>query len=170
MLEKIRTAARQQSQVRIRYQGSTSDQSAERLVDPYALAHRSGWWYLVGYCHLRQGLRTFRVDRIQELELLSQKFQAMENFDVRAYLEAWFNDQPVVRARLRFEPEAAFLATSNLAAWERQEHNADGSVEVTAAAPDLNWLAAMVLGFAGWVRVLEPPELIEMAVRGRWKL
>lgn len=162
LLEKIRSGARQQRQVRIRYQGSTSDQSTERLVDPYAIAFRSGWWYLVGYCHLRQGLRTFRVDRIQALELLSQKFQARENFDVRAYLDAWFSDQPVVRARLRFEPEAAFLATSNLAAWERREQNADGSVEVTAAAPDLNWLAAMVLGFGGWVRVLEPPELREM--------
>ncbi len=118
LLDKIRTGARQQRQVRIRYQGSTSDQTSERLVDPYALAHRSGWWYLVGYCHLRQGLRTFRVDRIQELELLSQKFQERENFDVRAYLEAWFNDQPAVRARLRFEPEAAYIATSNLATWE----------------------------------------------------
>ena len=80
LLDKIRTGARQQRQVRIRYQGSTSDQTSERLVDPYALAHRSGWWYLVGYCHLRQGLRTFRVDRILELELLSQKFQKPEDF------------------------------------------------------------------------------------------
>ena len=78
LLDKIRSGARQLRQVRIRYQGSNSGQVTERVVDPYALAHRSGWWYLVGYCHLRQSLRTFRVDRIQELELLSQKFQAME--------------------------------------------------------------------------------------------
>jgi predicted DNA-binding transcriptional regulator YafY len=162
LLDQIRSGARQQRQVRIRYQGSTSDQSTERLVDPYALALRSGWWYLVGFCHLRQGWRTFRVDRIQELEQLSQKFQVMENFDARAHLEAWFKDQPAVRAHLRFEPEAAHIATSNIATWEALERNPDGSVEVTAVAPDLNWLAAMVLGFAGWVRVLEPPELREM--------
>ena len=51
---------------------------------------------------------------------------------------------------------------SLLMLWEAWQREADGSVEVTAAAPDLNWLASLVLGFAGWVRVLEPPELREM--------
>src|SRR4030067_438482 len=60
LLDKIRSGARQLRQVRIQYQGSNSGQVTERVVDPYALAHRSGWWYLVGYCHPRQRSRPFR--------------------------------------------------------------------------------------------------------------
>jgi proteasome accessory factor B len=38
-----------------------------RRVDPYGLALRRGIWSLVGYCHLRQGLRTFHLHRIRSL-------------------------------------------------------------------------------------------------------
>jgi predicted DNA-binding transcriptional regulator YafY len=159
LLEKIRRAARQRHQIKMTYQNSAGRSVTERRVDPYALVHRSGWWYLVGYCHLRQAMRTFRVDRIRGLELLSQTFQMEEDFDIHAYLDAEFKDQPLVRARLRFAPEAARAAVANLPGQESLQENPDGSLEVVLAAPDLDWLASMVLSFASWVIVLDPPEL-----------
>lgn len=36
----------------------------ERRVDPHALVHRGGQWYLVGFDHARQDRRAFRLDRI----------------------------------------------------------------------------------------------------------
>ncbi|MBN1148286.1 MAG: YafY family transcriptional regulator [Anaerolineales bacterium] len=159
LLEKIRRAARQRRQIKISYQGGASPSVTERRVDPYALVHRSGWWLLVGYCHLRQALRTFRVDRIQELQLLGQVFEIPEGFDIHAYLEAEFKGQPVVRARLRFLPEAAHIAAANLANWESLQENPNGSVDVILAAPDLSWLASWAMSFAAWVSVLDPPEL-----------
>jgi predicted DNA-binding transcriptional regulator YafY len=161
LLEKIRHATRQGRQIKMVYQGSASPSVTERRVDPYALVHRSGWWYLVGYCHLRQALRTFRVDRIQELELLSQEFQMEEDFDIHAYLDAELKDQPIVRARLRFAPEVANLAVA-LPGQESHQEYSDGSLELILAAPDLNWLASMTLSFANLVTVLDPPELRDM--------
>lgn len=158
-LEKIRQGTRQRRQIKMLYQGSTNPEAAERQVNPYALVYRSGWWYLVGYCHLRQALRTFRVDRIQGLELLSHPFQMPEEFNARAYLDSVFADQPVVQARLRFVPEAAHIAVSNLPGWELLQENPDGSVDVILTSPDLHWLASLVLSFATWVTVLDPPEL-----------
>jgi predicted DNA-binding transcriptional regulator YafY len=159
LLEVIRRGAHLQEQIKLTYQGSGHPGVTERAVDPYALVFRSGWWYLVGYCHLRQGMRTFRVDRIRGLTPLSERFQIPEDFDVRAYLEAVFTDQPGVQASLRFGPEAAHLARSNVSDWEAVQENPDGSVDVQVSAPDLNWLASLVLGFSTWVTVLDPPEL-----------
>ncbi len=113
LLDKIRRGARQHRQIRITYQGSSAPDPTDRQVDPYALVHRTGWWYLVGYCHLRQALRIFRVDRIRGLDLLSEPFRMPDDFDARGYLDRVFEDQPVVKARLRFAPEAAYLARSN---------------------------------------------------------
>ena len=138
------------------------DKVTERQVDPYALVHRGGWWYLVGYCHLRDAPRTFRVDRIQNLELLSQIFQTPDDFDIHAYLERELADQPLVRAKLHFKPEGAHIALSERSIWEALEENPDGSVDVTLSAPDLPWLASISLSFATLVTVLEPPELREM--------
>jgi predicted DNA-binding transcriptional regulator YafY len=161
-LEKLRRAAREHRQVDMEYQGTSKAETTRRQVDPYALVHRSGWWYLVGYCHLRNGSRTFRVDRIQNLELLNQTFPPPDDFDVHAYLEREFADQPAVRAKLRFTPEGAYLAKGNIVPWESLTENPDGSVDVVLPAPDLPWLASMTLSFSNWVTVLDPPELREM--------
>lgn len=158
LLEKIRRATRLQRQVKLGYLGSSGTLS-ERLVDPYALAFRSGWCYLVGHCHLRQALRTFRVDRIQSLELSDRDFQLPEHFDAQAYLDAAFEDQPGVLARLRFSPQGAHIDFNNLPGWQSSQHNQDGSVDVSMNAPDLQWMASLVMSFAPWVTVLEPAEL-----------
>jgi predicted DNA-binding transcriptional regulator YafY len=127
------------------------------------LVHRSGWWYLVAFCHLRQALRTFRVDRIQDLALLDELFEMPDDFDVHDHLAVTFEDQAVVRGRLLFVPQATFLANvNNLPGWESSQENPDGSLEVVLTAPDLQWLASLVLSFTTWVTVLEPLELRNM--------
>ena len=161
-LEKLRGAVRESRRISINYQSASDVNITKRKIDPYALVFRAGWWYLVGYCHRRRALRTFRVDRIQILTALSQSFNVPENFDIHAYLEDEFKASPLVRARLRFIERAAHIAMSNKTIWESLEENPDGTVDVTMMAPDLPWLASMTLSFANWVTVLEPPELREM--------
>lgn len=162
LLEKLRRAAREHRQVDMGNQSTTKAKATQRQIDPYALVHRAGWWYLVGYCHLRQNMRTFRVDRIQNLELLSQTFQMPDDFDIYAYLDSEFAGQPVIYATMRFAPEGAHIARSNISGWESLDENPDGSVDVVLSAPDLPWLASMALSFANWVTVLEPPELRDL--------
>jgi predicted DNA-binding transcriptional regulator YafY len=161
-LEKLRRAMREHRRADMLYQSTTKAESTQRQLDPYALVHRSGWWYLVGYCHLRNGSRTFRVDRIQSLELLDQTFPPPDDFDVHAYLEREFADQSTIHAKLRFTPEGAYLAKGNIVPWDSLEENPDGGVDVVLSAPDLTWLASMTLSFANWVTVLDPPELRNM--------
>ena len=160
-LEILREAARQHIQVDMSYRGGGAAAPSQRRVDPYALVHRSGWWYLVAYCHLRQAMRTFRIDRIQELVLLDQNFMVPADFDVYAYLAKSFKDQPVVRARLRFEAHAVHMA-SGLPGFESSQELQDGGFEVMLSAPNLEWLASLVLSFTTWVTVLDPPELRSM--------
>lgn len=67
ILSQLRRALRERRSIRIVYQGSAQTAPEARHVDPYALVHRWGWWYLIAYCHLRSALRSFRVDRISEI-------------------------------------------------------------------------------------------------------
>lgn len=160
LLEDLRQAAREHVRIRMTYQGSKPDAS-QREVDAYALVHRHGWWYLIGFCHLRQGLRMFRIDRIQELDMLDQHFQMPDDFDVHIFLAESFKNQPLVQARLRVEPQAAHLV-SGLPGFESSQEQPDGSLEIVLSAPDLQWLASLVLSFSSWVEVLDPPELRHM--------
>src|SRR5258708_6885293 len=61
-------------------------ESTHRKVEPYGLTGWKGHWYLVGYCCLRQDYRTFRLDRIQQVEILSETFEKAEEFDYEAFV------------------------------------------------------------------------------------
>jgi predicted DNA-binding transcriptional regulator YafY len=60
--------------VRLRYHSYRGDQPLARDVEPASLTYHHGVWYLSGYCRLRQALRAFRLDRIDDLSLLDQQF------------------------------------------------------------------------------------------------
>ena len=159
ILEDLRRATREQRQISTLYQSAANAKATKRRIDPYALVLRAGLWYLVGYCHLRAAPRTFRVDRIQQLTLLSQPFEMPKGFDIHQHLENEFKDQSGIRARLKFSPEAAHMVMSNRLTWESIQERSDGSIITTLSAPDLPRLASFTLSFANWVTVLEPPEL-----------
>ena len=162
VLEELRRASRVHCCVSMVYQGAMNAKATTRRVDPYALIFRAGLWYLVGYCHLRKAPRTFRVDRIRKLKILDTPFQMRDDFNIQDYLKNEFKDQPLIRARLQFAPDAAHIVTGNRLIWEKIEEKTDKSFVVTLSAPDLPWLASMVMGFANWATVLDPPELREM--------
>lgn len=51
-----------------------------RVVDPYALLQRKGRWHLFGHCHLREGLRLFRLDGMLEADVLKMPSGARPNW------------------------------------------------------------------------------------------
>lgn len=67
---------------------STNKESTHRKVEPYGITGWKGRWYLVAYCCLRQGYRTFRLDRIQQHQVLSEIFKKAEEFDYEEFMRA----------------------------------------------------------------------------------
>jgi predicted DNA-binding transcriptional regulator YafY len=65
-----------------------------RQVDPYGLLFRLGHWYMSGYCHLRQELRTFRLDRLQHIVLLEHRFKRPEGFNSVEHFNRSLHDIP----------------------------------------------------------------------------
>src|SRR5829696_160033 len=70
----------EQRRVRLRYRSGWSRET-EREVDPYGVMHREGYWYAVGYCHLRRGMRLFRLDRVLGAEMLEETFTRPTGLD-----------------------------------------------------------------------------------------
>ncbi len=162
LLEKVRRAAREQRRVVLIYRGRGQPESQPREVDPYAVVHRWGWWYVLGHCHLRNDIRFFRLDRIVELTLLEQTFQVPADFKIEEQLAKEFQPPSQVQVRVRFTPEMALEARDNRMIWDTFEEQRDGSIITGLATPDLMWAASMILSFGPGVVVLEPKELRQM--------
>ncbi|GAF23179.1 transcriptional regulator, DeoR family [Bacillus sp. JCM 19047] len=71
--------------VKIQYRKSGVKQVDDRLVDPYRIIYWNNKWYMIGFCHLRQDIRNFRVNRIEGLLLTENKFNQPEHFSAREY-------------------------------------------------------------------------------------
>jgi len=161
-LEQLRDAMRERRRVRMRYRGRSQSEAAPRDVDVYKLVSRWGWQYCIGYCHRREGVRTFRLDRIFDLEVLDRTFAEPTDFNLQEYLATDPFFRPTVRARLRFGPQSVVVALNNRAYWESFEQQPDGAVVVTFVAPDLEAAAGMVLRIGYPALILEPEALREM--------
>jgi predicted DNA-binding transcriptional regulator YafY len=159
LLEKLRRGTRERRSVAMIYRGRGQPEPLRRDVDPYALVHRWGWWYAIGYCHLRQAIRTFRVDRIMQLTLLDQAFDVPTDFDIQTFLAAEPHTQPQLQVRMRFAPDMALSALDDRAYWETVEEQPDGALVVSFAVPNLEVAVRLVLSYGHQVVVLEPEEM-----------
>lgn len=75
------------AQQRVRLTYCTVDgEISTRNVDPYGLVFRHGYWYVSGYCHLREDMRSFRLDRVSDVVALPQSFLRPADFDAARYL------------------------------------------------------------------------------------
>jgi predicted DNA-binding transcriptional regulator YafY len=161
-LEKLRRAVRENRRVSMTYHSGSNPHGEQRELDAYALIHRWGWWYVVGFCHLRQDVRTFRVDRIAELNLQALTFPAPVDFDIQAYMAQEWQNIPQIKVRMRFAPQFAHLAQYGRGYWGTLEEQPDGSVVVSFDAPDIHAAASNALAYGPAVTVLEPAELREL--------
>ncbi|MCB1037845.1 MAG: YafY family transcriptional regulator, partial [Acidobacteria bacterium] len=85
VLGALAAAVQRRRRVRLIYRAGDGSET-ERDLDGYGLAFRAGSWYLAGYCHLRRGIRTFRVDRIRSVRELEEGFERPHSFDLLAHL------------------------------------------------------------------------------------
>ncbi|UII54357.1 WYL domain-containing protein [Cytobacillus spongiae] len=84
-LKELEQALADQYSVKILYHKRGEKQLNERLVDPYRMIYWNNKWYVIGFCHLRKDIRSFRVDRMESLMLTENKFNRPENFLARDF-------------------------------------------------------------------------------------
>jgi proteasome accessory factor C len=157
LLALLRTALTRGVQVEFDYSGA-SGARARRRVDPLRIESMDADWYLRGWCHLREGVRTFRLDRISALTvtdtprtdaLLTDQggtlpdslFQRSEN-DTTVVLEVLTSALPLLADYLTGHPRAI---------------SADRS-RVTISVAHFHSLKRLVAGMSSVVTVIEPAE------------
>jgi predicted DNA-binding transcriptional regulator YafY len=158
-LHALRRCIQERHCVRLCYRDFAREET-ERSVEPYALTFQMGLWYLVGLCHLRQDLRTFRVDRIQRVEPLEQRFTMPASFSVREYLERTMRFEPNYEVTVHLDAAAAPQVRERHSHWMQFTEYPDGSITAHFGVATLEWAAGWVLGYGSAARVLEPQELI----------
>jgi len=84
-LIKAASAIRTAHGIRFAYQAH-SGAASRRHIEPYAVLHSDGRWYLIGYCLSRRAMRTFRLDRVTDMNISKAGFRRPADFDAIRYM------------------------------------------------------------------------------------
>lgn len=155
----LRTLFRRR-RLRIRYHGRRRDEVSERSVSPQRLTAYRDRWYLDAWCHDAGGLRSFAVERIQQLEPLEEEAEALDREALGNHFDGAygiFSGPAEHQARLRFNAEAARWAADEQWHPEQQaERASDGSLELRFPFGSSRELVMDVLRYGADVEVLAP--------------
>lgn len=163
LLEACQTSRR----VWIHYYAATRNEESQRVIDPYLFhIYRATNPYIIGFCHKRQEIRWFRIDRIKQLRLLNETFERDPNFNAQTHLEKIFQHEvgghPVPVA-IWFDMSAApFIRERRWHVTQEITEHADGSLTLHLVTSGLNDLKRWVLSYGKGAKVLEPPELVDL--------
>ena len=156
-LNNIRRAILDRKKIRFGYTKKTSPAAesaySKRTVDPYGLVLVEGSWMLVARCDLRQGIRHFRLSRMEELTELEEPFEYPDDFDLKEYVPS---DDRFLTVTLRFNPSLADkVKQSNFPYIEEMKERPDG-LDAVLRVRQPEDLLQWVLGWGADVIVLEP--------------
>ncbi|MCW3059496.1 MAG: putative transcriptional regulator [Capsulimonas sp.] len=150
--------------VDITYFSRSRSEPSKRRVDPYGLTFKIGAWYMVGFCHLRQGIRTFGLDRIKWLRVEDKlHFRYPADFDLQEWLAKGWQLQAggePTEVVVRFAPSTASWILGGQ--WHPTQHidkQSDGSVLFRVIVSGYEEILYWVLSFGGQAEVLEPAPL-----------
>jgi predicted DNA-binding transcriptional regulator YafY len=152
----LRRAIEERRVARIGYVDSEGRRSA-RGVEPSALVFTWHSWFLYAFCRERGDFRLFKIARIADLEIGTEKFAPHEvDLDSRPWNKGWGEAEPIGPCRIRFQ-DAARVA----------EHFEDSMIEsepsggaiVRTQLPASDWAVTFLLGLGIPFEVLEPESL-----------
>jgi proteasome accessory factor C len=158
----VSRALTQGRRLHIGYVGAL-DERTERDVDPMRVLTLDGRTYLEAWCLRAEAVRTFRLDRIDAVEVL----------DTPAAVPTDATPVDLGAGALRPEGAPVTLALAPEVAWIAEEHPVDsvetlpdGRLKVVLPVADERWLVRLLLRTGGAVEVLDRPDVVE-AVRER---
>lgn len=160
LVASLGAAARLGRRVRLRYR-SRDREETERLLDPYGVVYHAAIWYVVGYCHLREGLRVFRLDRVLAAEWCDDAatFAPPTEFDALDYVTRSLATVPRPhRVAVTLYAPLDLVRRRLPASLVTLEETADG-VLLRCTTDSLPWIAALIAGVGCDFTIYEPVEL-----------
>ncbi len=164
----ITSATLNKQQVHISYYARGKDQHSERTLSPIQLLHYKENWYLSAWCHEKEAMRVFSLDKIESLEPLSQKAHRVSDEEINDFTSSSFGIFSGVasdHAILEFNVEASRWVADEL--WHPDQQGKwleSGHYQLTLPYSNPIELAGEILKHGEGIKVVAPDSLREIII------
>jgi predicted DNA-binding transcriptional regulator YafY len=146
------------------YHTQSRNETTERKIDPYYLIPRDQRFYLIGYCHSKQKIRTFRISRFLKVNVTSETFDKGD-FNIKKHLKnTWSIDQgdKNITFKVRFNADIArYIKEEELFVHPRMKDNKDGSMLFEVTVNNEKEFIRWILQYGPSAEILEPKSVRE---------
>ena len=161
-IQALNQAVLGERRVRIRYRTGRTGAVKTRDFDPYRVWYRGGGLYAVGFDHDSSEIRTFAVDRIQRIEVRTERFEVQADFDFDRYMGSSFGviAEPATPVRILFDASWASYVSERV--WHESQKLVEcprGQLELQMQVGGAAELRSWVLSLGSGAKVLEPRSL-----------
>ena len=166
ILSTIAEAWISQRQLKISYQSLAAGELNERIIDTYFIepAAPGHACYVIGYCHLKDAVRTFKLERIKSAELTDEHYKVRDDFDANKFFGASWGiitggEVKTIKLRIR---NTTIMKIMEETIWHPSQilgKQADGSMVMTLNITDTQEFYSWILGWGEKIEVLEPLEI-----------
>jgi predicted DNA-binding transcriptional regulator YafY len=148
-------------QATLTYHSQSSDRTKTYLVHPYRLAYAQGGLYLLAYVPEYSEVRTFAVERIQDVSLLEEHFTPIEELPETAFPHSLgVHSGPPEHVEVEFESGVAdYVRAREWHPSQRLHDNGAGGVLMSLDVCLDRALRSWILSFGPFARVIAPEGL-----------
>ncbi|AEV67985.1 helix-turn-helix transcriptional regulator [Acetivibrio clariflavus] len=159
----IHAAVLSRNKIKMDY-NSLNSGKYKRIVRPYHTLQYKQDLYVVGFCELKKEIRDFKISRIEDYEILDEKFPKDESFDPEKFMENCFGIYKGKEYNIKLKIMYPMSHIIKEKIWVKNQvitECEDNSIIFKAKMRGLEEIKTWILGMGSNVIVLEPSEIIE---------
>ncbi len=143
--------------LQVKYHDRNGDVS-ERIIEPHVIVFKQGLWYVFAFCNLRNEFRFFKTGRIEQANVLDEKFTRRDLSKVEMPLNFWENSIETTDVMLEIDKSCL----SDVEEWLGIENVQliNGKHIANVKLPYDNGLVTKIMSFGSGIKILSPISLI----------
>ena len=161
-LDVLLKAIAEKKVVTLTYRAFGNEQDSNRELEPIGIFHENEHWHTIGYCHLREMYRQFRIDRVVDIKLTHRPQQE------RTSLQEYQQYKEQVKATQVLQKVVLHITNKTIALYLQEQKHYYGfvsevvtndGIEMTFLTEYLEGLARWYMMFADCAQIIENEEL-----------
>ncbi|WP_346940651.1 YafY family protein [uncultured Clostridium sp.] len=132
-----------------------SGEKTSRQIEPYKIIFKSLAWYVYGFCNLKNEMRVFKVNRMENIKVKNENFIYNEKLMDDLFIE---KEIEKIKVTIRIPSKMKEMIKEGFPEYKLIEEK-DGFIIAIIKVPSGKWIEGMILSFGDCIEVLTPLDL-----------
>jgi predicted DNA-binding transcriptional regulator YafY len=162
-LDAIRKAILNKNRIKVNHFNPVKNEYTNRKIDPYNLVYKESSWYVIGYCYLRDKVRIFKIIRMDDIDVLNEKYDKSRYYSLYSFMSNTLNLNPGREYDVEilfYPPASTWIKEKNWLPTQEIYERDNNSIVFKATVNGLTDIKKWILGFGENAKVLKPKELV----------